>query len=1227
MIKLAGGCLIALVGILLGHSAHGQAQPLMQVIAPPAPEVAALGKFGLVPVDYFTGVPDISIPVYTVQDGGLSFPISLKYHAGGIKVKEDASEIGLGWALSAGGSIVSVVRGQPDLPSGFLNTYQIMPDSPSVISATRTGLASVNNWYYMWGNDSHPFTANVISHPIMSGLNLPHNNVGYEYYNNFTVGLSGKAPDLASDLYIITIGERSYKFIFDNNLHPVVLGDGSLKIEMIPNGLYPDWKVTDEQGIAYYFTQRQFSYSNTVDPELSPSTAANVLGTWMLTKIMSPTYGEIDFKYRSSRTVFNHPLPNLSETYLVGNISANTQQATDVVLPNFTQYDQTNIDSIQFSNGHIKFIYDDSRLDLQGARRLSAIEVRDKNQRFIKRMNFWNNDYFVGTGGASGNVAFQSVYNNLTAYTADNHNKRLKLDSLAEIDSASSQTINKYTFTYNQTVNLPDKLSLAVDHWGYYNGQANAQLVPPATLYLSSQPTALIYTGANRTAVPAYAQANTLTSIRYPTGGTKSFTYQTNQFTRTQSVTTTRDSTIDGYYKAAGSATANDAGSLDASGNFTAPASWNGKKLSVFCLLIRSASYPNTDQLNVIVKKGGVLLKTISMGQAGTASVVDSSIVIQGGSVYNLSFDAYSTAFFNSCEIRRALYVLQASSTTSQMPVVNYSGGLRVASITDYDPISNTTLTKTYSYFNGTEDDSPIYESSEGQDYPQSGTNLGPTVGNPFRYRYGAAIYPFSDGRDAPYFGYGQVQVSESTNNNLNGMTEYDYNTSGSIDVNTMLNSGPQFKYTYTINPIIAPIPVMTQGRGEKIADKYYANSNNNMVLVGKNDYYYTIANSTKIWQMIFNQGLSMFLGDYSNTQVFKIYAHQFAIPVNRNMMSGKDHVEYDLSGNQTVSTFENYVYDNVNSHFQLIKKITGNSRGDTINTYYKYPQDYVSLSSQTNLDTLALGILNLQNAHVVIPVETYNEFVPAVTTSPKEYYGFLLNTYKTTLPVLNQMLTIKNVGTLSSFSFSTVTSGAFSKNALYENRIRFLNYDVQGRLLCQDKQSGPPVSYQWGYKGQYPVAQVVNAPNKDIFYDSFEEGDGNSSVGDAKTGHYSYKGATTAYAKTLSNLDAGAYTLSYWLKSASGGTWTLTIVPVTIATSGSSYPINIAGQIDDVRFYPANAQMTTYTYDPLTGMTSLTDAKGEVTYYEYDSFQRLMNVKDKDGNIIKHMDYHYKVQ
>ena len=80
----------------------------------PTPNVSALGNFGQIPVDYQTGIPDISIPLYTVSSKTLQVPISVKYHASGIKPNLYPGWVGLNWALQAGGEINRIVCAIPD---------------------------------------------------------------------------------------------------------------------------------------------------------------------------------------------------------------------------------------------------------------------------------------------------------------------------------------------------------------------------------------------------------------------------------------------------------------------------------------------------------------------------------------------------------------------------------------------------------------------------------------------------------------------------------------------------------------------------------------------------------------------------------------------------------------------------------------------------------------------------------------------------------------------------------------------------------------------------------------------------------------------------------------------------------------------------------------------------------------------------------------------------------
>ncbi|SHM98777.1 YD repeat-containing protein [Flavobacterium chilense] len=55
------------------------------------------------------------------------------------------------------------------------------------------------------------------------------------------------------------------------------------------------------------------------------------------------------------------------------------------------------------------------------------------------------------------------------------------------------------------------------------------------------------------------------------------------------------------------------------------------------------------------------------------------------------------------------------------------------------------------------------------------------------------------------------------------------------------------------------------------------------------------------------------------------------------------------------------------------------------------------------------------------------------------------------------------------------------------------------------------------------------------------------------------------------------------------------------------------------------NAMITTYTYIPLVGVSTITDPKGDKITYTYDSFGRLEFVKDKNNNILSQNQYNYK--
>ena len=146
------------------------------------------------------------------------------------------------------------------------------------------------------------------------------------------------------------------------------------------------------------------------------------------------------------------------------------------------------------------------------------------------------------------------------------------------------------------------------------------------------------------------------------------------------------------------------------------------------------------------------------------------------------------------------------------------------------------------------------------------------------------------------------------------------------------------------------------------------------------------------------------------------------------------------------------------------------------------------------------------------------------------------------------------------------------------KDRIEFKNYDADGNILQVAKTNGMDITYIYGYNNTLPIAKIENAT-------------------------YAQVGALI----NINNLQS---------KSNADNDRTMNY-------NGNEGLLRQA--LDDIRTLLPNAMVTTYTYDPLIGVTSITSPKGYTIYYEYDDLYRLLRVNDEDGKIMSENKYHYK--
>lgn len=461
-------------------------------IMPPAPNASSLLKFNDVPISLSTGVPKINIPIFEVKENNVSIHIGLNYHAGGIRVEEVSSWVGLGWNLNAGGGITRVTRGLPDDSS---NGYMYTGDKVLEMRKLLTVSSGTN--------------------PIIAGSL-------YTKINEANMG----GNDFEPDIFNYNFNGYSGRFMYNQQTRKFVqtpMSDIIISTEKDTSNKITAWIFTTPDGVKYYFGQSKNKkrsaydinikgtpviYSNNNVSISQGSSVPNHISTWHLMEVVTPSNKSINFSYQSSLPI--QLTSKSGERFLNKGCGASAYEAYFTI----SKYTETYLKEISFSNGRIDFIRDaNDRLDLKNSKALNQIKIFDKSNKLIKKILF-NYDYFVCSN--------KDIYPwGSFLGDKDQREKRLKLLSIQEFGKNNTQ-IPPYTFEYN-TTKLPNRFSKAQDYWGYYNGEhSNRDLIPKIKI------NSLYYGTSKRNVNREYAKAGVLKKINYPTGGYANYYYESN---------------------------------------------------------------------------------------------------------------------------------------------------------------------------------------------------------------------------------------------------------------------------------------------------------------------------------------------------------------------------------------------------------------------------------------------------------------------------------------------------------------------------------------------------------------------------------------------------------------------------------------------------------------------------------------------------------------------------
>lgn len=1048
-----------------------------------------------------------------------------------------------------------------------------------VISRTIKGLPDDGQEGYL---NTPPLRSVFTAAPDHMNMLPGSTSIGFHYGNSTYYDtirkISERYMDGEADIFNLSVGNISAKFFIDKNGDVNFLTQTNLNLQYNRNPSGPQsiykFTLTDERAIKYIF-----DVTETTDPvglEIIPgSQSMYCITSFYLSKIISGDGRDsILFTYTGSGSLVYES--GFSETYTVtwanGAYTYNPQQYNY----NTITTGSTRISQISFPDStKINFSYGFARDDYDGDYGLTSVTMSNGSESRKFELNY---DYF--------STAYDPYAG--TVYSPNDYSKRLKLTQVQQISGADS--IPPYILQYNST-NLPPRNSRMQDHWGYYSGGANSNY--SSTIYQAPNPAVPDLPGANRAANGSYSIASVLEKIIYPTGGYTKFIYHGND-------------SHTSIYNIGGKV---DSIRLDenAINNYTSLPFTNRNKDTVrFISKIYNNQPPpemepwdENCNVSVTVKStDNTVLETINFTYS---TIGNAYLVLPLNKTYQIKYESDCTWWLEDF-IASTVYFYAITPTNKEV------GGLRVEKVEDNDSIGNKTTTE-YEYLRTDGSSSGEIQHVPNYAYYKS-TTYHPLLSTHDLHwtSTSSTTQTLSFFRGSPII-YKRVKVKKASSSSNIGYSIHEF-------------SGFEWAGIYEDQYPYLQKQDIDWKQGLGLRDSVF-NSSNQLVKNTQSEWEdFSYNPDSSIYRNIIT-GM-IYHDDQSTFNQYVYGARSYTLARGRSQLKKTTETMYE--NGDSIKIIKEFSYDN--NKFQLTREKTINSKGDSVENRLYYPFNY-SISTDNAVNTL-------------ISKETWKKrngtwyFTGATVNEYDQFNSSFIKPKKIIAAEVDDL-------------FDATTIGAFdpadlTRHASFKDQVEYLQYDDFGRYTEIKAKSSPVTSLIWSPQRNYPVAQVVNASETDIAYSSFET--------EAK-GKWIYSGSTSIHPNaitgtrgyslaggniTRSGLNSGkSYTVTYWKRDSTStvtvnsGSGTLLLTRNGwklyrhVLTGVTSLTISGTAYIDELRLHPSNAQMSTTTYLPLSGMSSQCDPSNKIIYYEYDKFSRLRRIKDQDNNILKVFDYQYK--